>query len=317
MKKILLSSLACASLALASNSDYKYEITPLLGGALHEGGTGIEKNYGNLGLALGLNQEDSFIDQIELGLLRSVTKIDGKNENAGKSKNGITRFFVNGVKDFGLTNDLSFYTLAGLGYQMFDKQWGGHEDDSAFGNYGFGLKYNLTDSLALKFDLRHLMDIGNGTPDNTLLYNFGLAIPFGEKAPKVIAVEPAPAPAPAPKQVVAPVKPINLDVHFDTAKAVIKNTYNPKLNEFADMMKANKNFTADIEGHTDSVGSVAYNQKLSERRAAAAVDALTNLGVDKNRLRAVGYGKSRPIASNDTPEGRAENRRVHAVMTNK
>ncbi|MGJ0320933.1 OmpA family protein [Aliarcobacter cryaerophilus] len=316
MKKILLSSLACASLVLAANSDYKYEITPLIGGALQEGGMQMGKNYANAGLALGLNQEDSFIDQIEIGILRSVTKISDKDQFSGKD-NGITRFFTNAVKDFGLTDDLSLYGLAGLGVNIFDRERGEHQKNGLFGNYGAGIKYQLTDSMALKFDLRHLMDIGNGKPDNTLLYNFGLAIPFGEKAAKVAPVVAAPVatPAPAPKQVVAPVKPINLDVQFDTNKSDIKNKYNPRITEFADMMKANKEFTADIEAHTDSVGSVAYNQKLSERRAASAVKALTDLGVDKNRLRAVGYGKTRPIASNETAEGRAENRRVHAVMT--
>lgn len=320
MKKILLSSLACASLVLAANSDYKYEITPLIGGGFQEGGMEMSKNYANVGLALGLNQQDSFIDQIEIGILRSVTKINGKNQFSGKD-NGITRFFTNAVKDFGLTDDLSFYALAGLGVQIFDSERGDHQKNGLFGNYGAGLKYKLTDSLALKFDLRHLMDIGNGKPDNTMLYNFGLAIPFGERAAKVAPVEPVVAPAAPvaePKKVVpVAVKPINLNVNFDTNKSDIKNVYNPKVNEFADMMKANKGFTADIEAHTDSVGSVPYNQKLSERRAASAVKALTDLGVDKNRLRAVGYGKSRPIASNDTPEGRAENRRVHAVMTTK
>ncbi len=315
MKKILLSSLACASLVLAANNDYKYEITPLIGGALQEGGMEMGKNYANVGLALGLNQDDSFIDQIEIGILRSVTTISGKGQFEGKD-NGITRFFTNAVKDFGLTDDFSLYGLAGLGVQIFDSERGEHQKNGLFGNYGAGIKYQLTDSMALKFDLRHLMDIGNGKPDNTLLYNFGLAIPFGEKAAKVAPVVAAPvAPAPAPKQVVAPVKPINLDVQFDTNKSDIKNKYNPRITEFADMMKANKEFTADIEAHTDSVGSVAYNQKLSERRAASAVKALTDLGVDKNRLRAVGYGKTRPIASNETAEGRAENRRVHAVMT--
>ncbi len=80
MKKILLSSLACASLVLAANSDYKYEITPLIGGALGEGNHSLERNYANAGLALGFNQsEDSLIDQFELGFLRTVQDVDGKN----------------------------------------------------------------------------------------------------------------------------------------------------------------------------------------------------------------------------------------------
>jgi len=70
------------------------------------------------------------------------------------------------------------------------------------------------------------------------------------------------------------------------------------------------NIRVEVAGHTDSVGSEAYNQKLSERRAQAVVDYLVSRGVDPKRLKAVGYGKDQPIASNATDAGRAENRRV-------
>ncbi|HEX7037108.1 MAG TPA: OmpA family protein [Pseudomonadales bacterium] len=73
--------------------------------------------------------------------------------------------------------------------------------------------------------------------------------------------------------------------------------------------------TAVVEGHTDSVGDETYNQQLSERRARAVVEALVNSGIDRDRLTARGYGESRPIASNDTEEGRAQNRRVTVVVS--
>lgn len=338
MKKILLSSLACASLVLAANSDYKYEITPLIGGGLGEGNHSLERNYANAGLALGFNQsEDSLIDQFELGFLRTVQDVDGKNAVRNQDTS-ITRVFGNLVKDYGLTTDLSLYALAGLGVEFFDNELTKHQKDGLFGNYGVGLKYQLTDAMALKFDLRHLISAQNG--DSTLLYNFGLAIPFGEKAAKVAPVA-APAPVAAkaaPKDsdgdgvideldkcpdtmrgskvdTVGCMTLINLNVNFDTAKSEIKDIYGTRIHDFAKVMNTDKKLKADIEGHTDSVGSDKYNQKLSERRAASVVKALTDLGVEKSRLKAVGYGKSRPIASNETAEGRAENRRVHAVMT--
>ena len=338
MKKILLSSLACASLVLAANSDYKYEITPLIGGGLGEGNHSLERNYANAGLALGFNQsEDSLIDQFELGFLRTVQDVDGKN-SVRNQDTSITRVFGNLVKDYGLTTDLSLYALAGLGVEFFDNELTKHQKDGLFGNYGVGLKYQLTDAMALKFDLRHLISAQNG--DSTLLYNFGLAIPFGEKAAKVAPVA-APAPVAAkaaPKDsdgdgvideldkcpdtlkgakvdTVGCMTLINLNVNFDTAKSEIKDIYGTRIHDFAKVMNTDKKLKADIEGHTDAVGSVQYNQKLSERRAASVVKALTDLGVEKSRLKAVGYGKSRPIASNETAEGRAENRRVHAVMT--
>ena len=336
MKKILLSSLACASLVLAANSDYKYEITPLIGGALGEGNHSLERNYANAGLALGFNQsEDSLIDQFELGFLRTVQDVDGKN-SVRNQDTSITRVFGNLVKDYGLTTDLSLYALAGLGVEFFDNELTKHQKDGLFGNYGVGLKYQLTDAMALKFDLRHLISAQNG--DSTLLYNFGLAIPFGEKAAKVAPVAAPVAAKAAPKDsdgdgvideldkcpdtmrgskvdTVGCMTLVNLNINFDTAKADIKDSYNSRIAEFAKVMNTDKNLKANIEAHTDSVGSVPYNQKLSERRAASAVKALTDLGVEKSRLKAVGYGKTRPIASNETAEGRAENRRVQAVIT--
>ena len=70
----------------------------------------------------------------------------------------------------------------------------------------------------------------------------------------------------------------------------------------------------DVVGHTDSSGPEAYNQKLSERRAQAAVDYLVSQGVDASRLRAVGRGEAEPAASNDSRDGRARNRRVELVV---
>jgi OmpA-OmpF porin, OOP family len=342
MKKILLSTLACVSLVLAANSDYKYEITPLIGGGLGEGNHNLEKNYVNAGLALGFNQEEgSIIDQFELGFLRTVTDVKGKKSLKGHDT-AITRVFGNLVKNYGLTNDFSLYALAGLGVEFFDHELSHHQEDGLFGNYGLGMKYQLMDSLALKFDVRHLINFNHG--DNTMLYTLGLAVPFGERTKAAPVVE-TPAPTPAPV-VVAPVADkdsdgdgvidrldqcpntpkgakvdsvgcitlINLNVNFDTNKSDIKDIYSTRIHEFANVMNVDKRLKADIEGHTDSVGSDAYNQKLSERRAASVVKALNNLGVEKDRLRAVGYGESKPIASNATAEGKAENRRVQAVM---
>jgi len=71
----------------------------------------------------------------------------------------------------------------------------------------------------------------------------------------------------------------------------------------------------DIAGHTDSTGSEQYNQQLSERRANTVAQYLRSKGVLDTRIATVGYGESRPIASNDTPEGRALNRRVELTLT--
>jgi len=82
------------------------------------------------------------------------------------------------------------------------------------------------------------------------------------------------------------------------------------LDEWVTRMKGDKSERVEVAGHTDSVGSDAYNQQLSQRRAKSVVDYFVSQGVSVDRLKAVGYGKTKPVASNKTEEGRAENRRV-------
>jgi OOP family OmpA-OmpF porin len=108
---------------------------------------------------------------------------------------------------------------------------------------------------------------------------------------------------------------ITLDVEFDTSKAIVKDEYRNEIKKVADFMKTYPNTTAVIEGHTDNVDTAEYNQKLSEARANSVRQYLIdNFGIKASRLTAVGYGETKPIASNKTEEGRQKNRRVQAVI---
>jgi OOP family OmpA-OmpF porin len=100
---------------------------------------------------------------------------------------------------------------------------------------------------------------------------------------------------------------------FDFDKATLKPDGKRLLDEAVRTLKDKPDMNVSVEGHTDSVGSDAYNQKLSERRAKAARDYLVSQGVSASRITVVGWGESKPVASNDTAEGRAENRRVEVI----
>ncbi|GAB6192280.1 OmpA family protein [Desulfocastanea catecholica] len=103
---------------------------------------------------------------------------------------------------------------------------------------------------------------------------------------------------------------------FDFDKAVIKKDYYPVLDETKVIFDAYPEMTVQIDGHTDSVGTDAYNQKLSERRANAVMKYLVNeVGISADRLTAVGHGEAKPAYPNDTPENRAKNRRVEFTPT--
>jgi OOP family OmpA-OmpF porin len=147
----------------------------------------------------------------------------------------------------------------------------------------------------------------------------GFGVNFGGSTKPVAApvAEPTPVEPVVYEEVeeVAEAVRVELDVKFDFDKADVKQDSYSDIENLAEFMKQYPQTATTVEGHTDSVGNAAYNQKLSERRAAAVRDTLVNqFGVEADRVNAVGYGKDRPVADNATSEGRAINRRVEASV---
>ena len=103
---------------------------------------------------------------------------------------------------------------------------------------------------------------------------------------------------------------LSSDVLFEFDKYDIRPEFTADLDAAADMLLANPDVTVRIDGHTDSIGTEEYNQGLSERRANAVADYLEAKGVSRDRMTVAGFGETQPVASNDTAEGRAQNRRV-------
>jgi len=173
-------------------------------------------------------------------------------------------------------------------------------------------------------------------------YHFGLRYDFGFGNPPVDAAaapppEPPPpeapaaeAPPPPPAPVCTPPAGFKVDAncHIIEQKVVLNSVdfeFNSDkltapaqqtLDQVATALAAQPELNVEIEGHTDGIGSVAYNMKLSQRRADAVKAYLVGKSVDGGHLVAQGYGKSHPIASNDTDEGRAQNRRVEFDVQN-
>ena len=138
------------------------------------------------------------------------------------------------------------------------------------------------------------------------------------KPPPAAAPAPAPAPPPAPAAPAAP-KPAPAaaskvtyaaDAFFDFDKSVLKPEGKAKLDDLASKVKGINLEVIIAVGHTDSVGTGAYNQKLSVRRAEAVKAYLVSKGIEKNRVYTEGKGEKQPVADNKTKEGRAKNRRV-------
>jgi OOP family OmpA-OmpF porin len=128
--------------------------------------------------------------------------------------------------------------------------------------------------------------------------------------PKGIQVDAIGCPVPIKEKV-----SIDLKVEFEFDSAIVKNVYHEDIEKVANFLKAYPGTTAEIEGHTDNVGTDKYNLKLSQKRADGVMKHLVSKGIDPARMRAVGYGESRPIADNNTKEGRDRNRRVVAGIS--
>jgi OOP family OmpA-OmpF porin len=100
------------------------------------------------------------------------------------------------------------------------------------------------------------------------------------------------------------------DINFDFDKTNIRTDDAAKLDSIIPVLENNSSLKIEFQGHTDNIGSANYNQRLSERRAKAVKEYIVKKGIDQGRLSTVGFGFTKPVASNDTKEGRAENRRV-------
>ena len=146
-----------------------------------------------------------------------------------------------------------------------------------------------------------------------------MALAASEKAKALCPVVPKPVEVIPPK-VEAPkvIDKIILMLNFDSDKAIIKDKDVPQLSKAIEFIKKHPGAKVKVEGHTDSTASLNYNQMLSEKRAAAVVEYFIEKGaVNKADISSAGYGKTKPIASNETAEGKAKNRRVEVLILSK
>jgi outer membrane protein OmpA-like peptidoglycan-associated protein len=190
---------------------------------------------------------------------------------------------------------------------------------------GAGIDVYLTDHIALSifgrynraFQAPRPTFLANQVPDqagsaDAQWITGGIGLKYRFNGP---AVAPAPPPPPPPVAQAAPPpaekkKIVLRGVNFDFDKSNIRPDARPILDEAISTLKEYKQITLSVEGNTDSVGTEQYNDKLSLRRAKSVADYLAKGGIDAKRMTEKGFGESKPVASNDTAEGRAQNRRV-------
>jgi OOP family OmpA-OmpF porin len=326
---------ALVALPMAASADAgKFYLTPLAG-VEHFESSDLEQSvhYGLSGLQM-------FTDNLgaELSYTMGSADVQGTNDEVD-----IDQLFLRGIYSFGkmgYQQRWEPFVSLGVGSVSFDA--GNTDEDQTEAGLGLGTRFHFTERLSsvLSVEQRHGLDDSY----NGQFYTLGLSYAFGGEAPK--AEEPAPvaaAPAapvdsdgdgvyddkdecpgtPAGREVdekgceykLKKTEEMKLGILFDTAKSDIKPQYQAEVERAAKFLKRYAGVDAVIEGHTDADGSDAYNQKLSQARADAVKSMLINqYGIAASRLSAVGYGEGRPVASNATKVGKAENRRVVAVF---
>lgn len=193
---------------------------------------------------------------------------------------------------------------------------------------GLGLQWDFSEPFSLRAEVeRYRVDDAVGNAGDVDLYSMGAIYHFWTPAPARRAMTPLPAPPPpvairrAPVLIVVPA-PVRtqqycsiLDIEFEINLAEIQREEKERLAVLGTFLQKYPDTTAVIEGHTDDVGTDADNMALSQRRAESVVRYLADtFRIAPSRLQAVGYGEARPLADNDTEEGKRMNRRIGAVI---
>ncbi|EIK52508.1 outer membrane protein OprF [Stutzerimonas stutzeri TS44] len=260
-------------------------------------------------------------DDVSLGLsygeyhdMTSDDPVNGSHKNIKGSLTSLDAAYHFGAPGVGLRP----YVSAGVAHQSIGQAARSGRDHSTYANLGAGLKYYFTENLFAKASVDGMHNIDRG--DSEWMAGVGVGLNFGGGARQVAAVEPTPEPAPAPIVDTEPepapeVVRVELDVKFDFDKSRVREESYGDIKNLADFMQQYPQTSTVVEGHTDSVGTDQYNQRLSERRAEAVRDVLVNqYGVEGGRVNSVGYGEARPVADNATDAGRQINRRVEAEV---
>jgi OOP family OmpA-OmpF porin len=347
MKKtgILIFFVMLMAVVTTANAEIKarsFSVTPFAGGYFFEGNEDLKDTY-TVGVRAGYNFTAN------LGLEGYLNYIPAQVEDANDADVKIYGYGVEGLYNFMPTSRIVPFVAVGIGGYRYGTPSGMPDINKLTVDYGAGLKYFLKENIALRADVRHVLPLNDRY--NDLLVTFGVNFAFGGKGKEVAAVKveetpapkvpetvveappapkaaevkvealpapPAPAPVVKQKPVIKEKVSITLNIEFDTAKAVVKKKYNDDIKKVADFMKTHPETNAVIEGHTDNVdrhNDPSRNIKLSQARADSVRKYLIEkFGIDASRVSAVGYGPAKPIASNDTEEGRKKNRRIQAVI---
>lgn len=327
-KSLILSALIAAT-ASASASDHQFEA--YLGvGRILLGNDLDDATQGSFGLGYVAS------DKLTLELIASEYRSDVAYTNTEVRG---TQYRLDALYHLAEGATRPYFSL-GAGSQQLSPEIG--EPSYQMLNVGIGLKHRFARNWEWRTEVRAFNSIDDHFTDTS--FNTGISFLFGHSDKPTPAPKAAPAPAVdpdsdgdgvpdsrdkcpdtarqykvdadgCPMELTEAVS-INLQVTFDTDSAVVKEEFVGEVRKVAEFMNQYLNTKVTVEGHTDSRGSDAHNKSLSQRRADAVRDVLIQrMNIEANRVTAVGHGEEKPVADNNTTDGRASNRRVVAEIS--
>lgn len=337
----------CAGTADAANRGGDFSISPVIGGITFDGPQHLATRP-FFGIRGGYNFTDHFGVEALFDYARTRSTIGGPHAN-------FFRYGGEMLYHFMPERDFVPYVAAGYAGVNFDESRATmfKSTRGAF-DYGLGLKYFISDRIALRGDVRHLV-YRHGDTRHTVEYSVGLHIPFGAPPPAAAPARTAPegeraAPGGAvpeadmrdsgPEQPAAPGGPagpavqspavppqpsqtqqatfkycVDLNLQFDIDRTEIRAEYHDEIARVGEFMKRYGTTTATIAGHTDDVGTREHNEKLSLARAESVKRYLVeHFGIDRGRIATKAYGPTKPAVESTTDEGRQKNRRIEAII---
>ncbi|MFB9135001.1 OmpA family protein [Vibrio olivae] len=231
----------------------------------------------------------------------------GRFDGNGLNNDKVEAYTLAPKVNLPITNDISLYGKFGGAFVNY-----GDKDDYSYLGAA-GIEFDSHENVAVRVEYQAITDINNdsvramgNSATIGVVYKFGAS----EEPAPVVVEEPA-----APVEVTRTFETQRLGTgSFELNSAELKAETKAQLDELVDFLNTYPQANVEVVGYTDTSGSAAYNQVMSEKRAESVANALVEKGIDSSRITTRGEGETNPIASNDTHEGRVQNRRVEIIV---
>jgi OOP family OmpA-OmpF porin len=283
--------------ARAESNEGRNDISIQAGGAFFEGDGNLKRDNGTVGIRVGHYLSDRLA--LEGAVFAAHTQLKDT-----KASTDVLLPTLGFRYDLGASRFRPFLFVGGGQFRV--RPNAGEQFTHFAVDLGIGARYELVKDIALRVDAHDSIDTETGEGTHTALLTAGITFAFdhfcGCDAPQ--------AASPKADDFTKQDSWVLEGVNFETNSDQLTKESTSVLDDAAKVLKSHPNVRVEVQGHTDNIGDPKYNLDLSDRRAVTVKKFLIEKGVATHRLESKGYGETKPIADNNTNEGRAKNRRI-------